>query len=112
MRHTFNLSALYSLPIGRGRKFMGDAGGVTQALLGGWDVGGIVNARSGLPIDVQVVRPDVVYVDGAGQRLRQPGGRTARRSSTRRAAARRATCGGPNLVPGVDPYIKDGGCCS
>src|SRR5262249_45081910 len=42
VRHTFNLSALYSLPIGRGRHFLADAGGVTQALVGGWDVGGII----------------------------------------------------------------------
>ena len=39
---------------------------MTQALLGGWDVGAIVNGRSGLPIDVRVVRP--------GRRLRGCGG--------------------------------------
>src|SRR5262245_38303542 len=66
VRHTFNLSALYSLPIGRGRKFMGDAGGVTEALVGGWDVGAIFNARSGLPVPVLIGRNDIVYVDGAG----------------------------------------------
>ena len=45
---------------------MGNASGFTQAILGGWDVGAIVNARSGLPIDVRVTRPDVVYMDAAG----------------------------------------------
>jgi hypothetical protein len=35
---------------------------VSQALFGGWDVGGIVNARSGVPINVLVTRPDVVRV--------------------------------------------------
>ena len=49
MRHTFNISLLYSLPYGRGRKFGSDASAVAQALLGGWEVGGIVNARSGMP---------------------------------------------------------------
>ena len=29
-------------------------------LLGDWEVGGIINARSGLPIEVGIVRPDVV----------------------------------------------------
>ena len=50
VRHTFNLSLLYSLPYGRGRQFGNDAGALAQALLGGWEVGGIVNARSGVPV--------------------------------------------------------------
>lgn len=58
IRHTFNLSALYELPIGRGKRF--DLGRTGNALLGGWEIGGIVNARSGVPIEVLVVRPDVV----------------------------------------------------
>src|SRR6185503_12240149 len=66
VRHTFNLSVLYSIPYGHGRTFGADAGALTQALLGGWDVGGIVNARSGLPVPVQIVRPDIVYQDAAG----------------------------------------------
>jgi hypothetical protein len=59
VRHTFNVSALYELPVGKGK--MWDLGsGVANYLLGGWQVGGIVNARSGLPVEVLVVRPDVV----------------------------------------------------
>src|SRR5437762_5084391 len=53
VRHTFNLSALYTSP-GNG------------ALTGGWSVGGIANARSGLPIEVLIGRNDIVYVDAAG----------------------------------------------
>lgn len=60
VRHTFNLSALYDLPIGRGRYF--DAGKIGNFLVGGWEIGGILNARSGLPIEVLVVRPDTVAV--------------------------------------------------
>lgn len=59
VRHTFNLSALYALPIGRGKKL--DFGnGAANYLFGNWEIGGILNARSGLPIEVLVVRPDVV----------------------------------------------------
>jgi hypothetical protein len=59
VRHTFNISAIYELPFGKGKKF--DFGnGVANYMLGGWELGGIVNARSGLPIEVLVVRPDVV----------------------------------------------------
>ncbi len=58
VRHTFNLSALYDLPIGKGKKM--DLGGLGNALLGDWEVGTIVNGRSGLPLEIGIVRPDVV----------------------------------------------------
>ncbi len=58
VRHTFNLSALYELPVGNGKKY--DFGKTGNILLGGWEVGGIINARSGVPVEVLVVRPDVV----------------------------------------------------
>ncbi len=48
------------------------------ALKGGWSFGGIMNARSGLPLEVQIARNDIVYVDGAGKRVQQPGGRPHR----------------------------------
>ena len=95
VRHTFNFSALYNIP-GKG------------ALKGGWSVGGILNARSGLPINITITRPDVVYVDGGGNVflnaaadrtavVNTPGGGLSR--ATRR----------PDIVPGVDPLIEDGG---
>jgi hypothetical protein len=95
VRHTFNFSVLYNLP------FEGP-------VAGGWTIGGIANARSGLPVPVLVTRPDIVYVDPAGlvwnnaaadrtAVVNTPGGGASR--STRR----------PDLIPGVDPYIKDGG---
>ncbi len=58
VRHNFNLSALYELPIGDGRLF--NFGKTGNFLLGGLQIGGIVNARSGVPVEVLVVRPDVV----------------------------------------------------
>ena len=39
------------------------AGDIADAILDSWDIGGIVNARSGPPIDVRTTRPDVLYVD-------------------------------------------------
>jgi len=58
IRHNFNISALYELPIGKGRHF--DMGKVGNALVGGWELGTIFNARSGVPVEVLIVRPDVV----------------------------------------------------
>ena len=37
--HVFSSSFIYTLPVGRGRKFGGSWGGVTDSLLGGWDFG-------------------------------------------------------------------------
>jgi hypothetical protein len=66
VRHTFNLSALYVLPVGKGKSY--DLGSVGNALFGNMEIGGIINARSGLPVEVLVVRPDVVIqcVNAAG----------------------------------------------
>jgi hypothetical protein len=58
VRHAFNFSALYELPFGKGTHH--DLGNVGNALLGDWEIGGIVNARSGLPIEIGITRPDVV----------------------------------------------------
>ena len=58
IRHTFNVSAVYDLPFGAGKKH--SLGGIRNAILGNWQIGGISNIRSGVPIDVTVTRPDVV----------------------------------------------------
>jgi outer membrane receptor protein involved in Fe transport len=79
--HTFNGSLVYALP------FEG-------FWAGGWRVGGIVNARSGVPINVTINRPDTVTIGGATV-TNIPGGNTR---GTQR----------PDLVPGVNPYLKDG----
>ncbi|MDX6501637.1 MAG: hypothetical protein QOG23_4897 [Blastocatellia bacterium] len=66
VRHTFNLSALYDLPFGKGKKY--DFSGIGNAILGNWQIGTIVNARSGLPLEIGIVRPDVAIqcVNSAG----------------------------------------------
>jgi hypothetical protein len=43
------LSVGWELPVGRGKRFLGNAGGATQALLGGWQVQAIGIWRSGRP---------------------------------------------------------------
>jgi hypothetical protein len=107
VRQSFNLSALYELP------FKGGTGLVKQAF-GGWQLGGLLNARTGLPVEVLITRPDIVYrnnttgaisaspvvTGGVVQTtpiINVPGGGSSR--NTRR----------PDLVPGVNPYIVNGG---
>ena len=81
---------------------------MTQALLGGWDVGTIVNARSGLSIQVQVTRPDVLYRDSvSGAWLQGPCATCVAVINTPRGGASR-NVRRPDIVPGVNPYRDDG----
>ena len=48
-KHSLSLSGSYELPVGKGRNVGTDWSGVTDALLGGWNVSAIVSVRSGLP---------------------------------------------------------------
>ncbi|MEO7270696.1 MAG: TonB-dependent receptor [Vicinamibacterales bacterium] len=41
VRHAIKFQADWSLPFGRGERFAGNAGGVTNALVGGWSVTGV-----------------------------------------------------------------------
>ncbi len=52
VRHNLNVSATYELPIGSGKKLGSDWNAVTNALLGGWRLSGIFQARSGVPVTV------------------------------------------------------------
>lgn len=47
LRHRFTLSYLYELPVGHGKRWLGNAGGIADAMLGGWQLGGITTAQSG-----------------------------------------------------------------
>jgi len=47
LRHRFVVSYIYELPVGRGRQFLADLGGVADAIIGGWQIGGITSAQSG-----------------------------------------------------------------
>jgi hypothetical protein len=49
IRHNVNLNGLYELPFGKGKKFMNGAPGWVNQLVGGWQISGIMRARSGLP---------------------------------------------------------------
>jgi hypothetical protein len=95
VRHTFNLSAVYELP-GKG------------PILSGWNVAGIINARSGIPVPVQIQRNDIAYVDAAGNVFNNPAAdRTAVINKPGGGASRNISR--PDLVPSVDPFIKSGG---
>ncbi len=51
-RHNLVFSANYELPFGQGRTWGSDASGPVNAILGGWRLSGIFQARTGFPITV------------------------------------------------------------
>jgi len=114
VRQSFNASALYEVPYGAGKQQGAGANRVARAILGGWQIGTLFNARTGLPLDVEIVRPDIVYrnnVTGAISAspvvtggvvmttpvVNVPGGGASR--NVRR----------PDVVPGVNPYYVSNG---
>lgn len=52
VRHNINSNVMFELPFGRGKAFLGNAGGLMDALVGGWQLTGIFRYRSGLPTSV------------------------------------------------------------
>jgi hypothetical protein len=52
VKHNLVVSSIYELPFGQGKRFLSSLKGVKQAILGGWQINGIFQARSGLPVNV------------------------------------------------------------
>jgi hypothetical protein len=72
VRHQFTLNWVYELPFGE------------SGIAGGWEVSGLLTARTGMPLNVTVTRPSTAVPDGYT---------AAFSTSTQR----------PDLVPGVNP---------
>jgi hypothetical protein len=71
-RHRLSVSYVYELPYGKGKHFGSDASGVTQAVVGGWQVAGVTTVRSGEAFDATLggdltntgafpSRPDIIH---------------------------------------------------
>ncbi|MPY86926.1 MAG: TonB-dependent receptor plug domain-containing protein [Luteitalea sp.] len=50
--HRLVISYVYELPIGRGKKYLADAGLVADTILGGWRISGVHTYQSGYPLRV------------------------------------------------------------
>ncbi|MCX6625005.1 MAG: hypothetical protein NTY38_28880, partial [Acidobacteria bacterium] len=114
VRHSTNFNVLYEIPVGRGRTYGKGMSHLTEAVLGGWEVGSVLNYRTGLPVDLTMARNDLAYqVNSTGQFvtsavvqngtvlttpiINNPYGGAFR--SNRR----------PNVVAGVSPYLSNPG---
>src|SRR5205814_8359930 len=98
VRQNFNTSVVWAVPTEK-------LNGVAKTILGDWELGGIANARSGLPVNVFITRPDIVYTDATGAVFTTPAaGRTAV-INTPGGGSTRATRR-PDLISGVDPFLN------
>jgi hypothetical protein len=79
VRHSLAINSVYQLPIGPGRSHW-NAGGVVGSLIGGWQLSGILTARTGLPVNILVTRKSSDMPDGNSRNQR------------------------PDVVPGVPIY--------
>jgi hypothetical protein len=52
VRQRFVAAYNYELPVGRGHSALGDASGVVNQIVGGWQISGIISTRSGFPFTV------------------------------------------------------------
>jgi hypothetical protein len=62
IRHTFTTNWVYELPFGRGRSFLKE--GIAEKILGGWELSGITQARTGRQLTVSITRAAGDVPDG------------------------------------------------
>jgi outer membrane receptor protein involved in Fe transport len=52
VRHHFVASQIIELPVGHGKRFLGNSDGVMQALIGGWQLNSITTLQTGKPFNI------------------------------------------------------------
>ena len=62
--HVFSFSSIYEIPFGRGRKYGSDIPKAVDAIIGGWQINGVLRLQSGQAFDV---RRNGVLVDVSGE---------------------------------------------
>ena len=82
VRHTGNISLVYQLPFGQGRRLLSSSR-VADIFFGSWEISNLFTARTGLPINISINRAGGVVPDGNTVDQR------------------------PNLVPGVSIYAAN-----
>jgi hypothetical protein len=53
VRHNLTFTHVLELPVGRGRRFLGNANRIVNTLVGGWSLAGLAVIRSGEPVNIQ-----------------------------------------------------------
>ena len=66
IRHRFVLSYMYELPFGKGKTFAGNASGLLNQIIGGWEVAGITSASTGNYFTPTDIATNLSNSDGGG----------------------------------------------
>jgi hypothetical protein len=66
--HSFVLSYVYELPVGRGRRFASGMNGVVNTIVGGWQTSGTLTLKEGFPLTITSSGNGLNYF-GAGQHV-------------------------------------------
>jgi TonB dependent receptor len=66
--HSFVLSYVYELPVGKGKKFVSGMNGVVNQILGGWQTSGALTLKEGFPLTIASSGNGLNYF-GAGQHV-------------------------------------------
>ena len=66
-KHMLSFAASYALPVGQGQAFLNNTNSVVNTILGGWNIGGIFTADTGLPFSA-MAGGDVANTGGGPQR--------------------------------------------
>ena len=88
VKHRFVNSAVYSLPVGRGKRFLGGMNRAEDLAIGGWQLSVIATFQTGFPFSINA--PDPGAYQSFGMRANQvgrsalPATRASTSSSTRR----------------------------
>jgi hypothetical protein len=75
-RHMFTLTHVWSIPVGRGQKFLSGMNPVLNGVLGNWQLGGILTLRSAFPLTIQGPDNSTTNSRGARARVVGQGGKT------------------------------------
>lgn len=72
----FVFSTVYQLPFGKGKAYLSNTNGFARAVLGNWNIAGILTLDSGQPFDI-VAGGDIANVGGGSQRAQVVGDPTS-----------------------------------
>lgn len=75
-RHMFTFAHVWALPWGKGKKWLNDTNAIVDAVLGGWQLGGILTLRSGFPLTIQSSDNSTTNSRGARASVVGKGGKT------------------------------------
>jgi hypothetical protein len=71
VRHSVNFNAVYRLPVGTGTPFLSGYGWFSRAL-SGWELSGLISARTGVPVNITVSTPASALPDGNNSSAQRP----------------------------------------